>query len=723
VTVITRFRPVWLPVATLSLLAGCAGTPPSSDGKAGTESRLDYPTARRVDQVDAFHGVQVADPYRWLEELDSPETRSWIDAQNKVTDSVLKQLPLRQALTERMTQLWEYERYGIPRERGGRYFYTRQAPGQNQPVLYSATALDAEPTLLLDPNTLSTDGTQAVSDWVPSPDGKLLAWAAQSGGSDWKQWRVRNIETGEDLPDVIEWSKFSGASWAADSSGFYYSAYDAPTGENKLKAVNENQKLYFHRIGTPQSADLLAYARPDEPKWGFQGQVSDDGRWLIITVSLGTDERNQLFVQDLKTPGSPVRPLIDRFEASYNFIDSMGSTLLLMTNLDAERSRLIAVDLARPARDQWLEVIPEDAATLVQVSRVGDVLLARYLKDAQTVLRRYTLDGEPQGEVALPGIGTAVGFDGGATDTQTFYSYSSYTTPAQIHRLDIRSGQSQLFRKPELALDSSTLETRQVFYTAADGTRIPMFITAKRGTPLNGANPTILYAYGGFNIPVTPGFSVPVATWLSMGGVYAVANIRGGGEYGRTWHESAIKTRRTVAFDDFASAAEHLIAEKWTAPQHLAINGRSNGGLLVAATAMRRPELFAAAIPGVGVLDMIRFRDFTIGWAWESDYGSVKNADEFATLYGYSPLHNLKSGVEYPAMMILTGDHDDRVYPAHSFKYAAALQHAYQGGRPMLIRIETRGGHGAGKPVSMQISENADWMAFVAARTGLDTAR
>lgn len=719
-TVLTRSQMLWLPAATLSLLVGCASQPSGEKAVQG-EARPAYPTARRVAQVDEFHGVKVEDPYRWLEELDSPETRRWIDAQNRVTDRVLEGLPLRQAFTDQMTQLWEFERYGIPRQRGGRYFYTRQAPGQNQPMLYWAASLDAEPTLLLDPNTLSADGTDAVSDWVPSPDGKLLAWAVQSGGSDWKQWRIRNIETGEDLPDVIDWSKFSGASWAADSSGFYFSAYDAPEGD-KLKAVNENQRLMFHRVGTPQSADVLVYARPDQPRWGFSGRVSEDGRWLIISVSLGTDRRNQLHLKDLSQPDSPVRPLIDRFEATYSYVDNLGSTLLLQTNHEAERSRLIAIDLDRPSPDQWREIIPEDAATLVDVNRVGSVLLARYLKDAQTLLRRYSLDGEPLGEVTLPGIGTAVGFAGGSKDTETFYSFSSYTTPAEIHRLDVETGQSRLFRKPTLAFDAAQFETTQSFYRAADGTEIPIFITAKRGTPRNSSNPTILYAYGGFNIPVTPSFSVPVATWLSLGGVYAVANIRGGGEYGKAWHEAAIKTRRTVAFDDFASAAEYLIAENWTAPQHLAINGRSNGGLLVAATAMRRPELFSAAIPGVGVLDMIRFRDFTIGWAWESDYGSVKNADEFATLYGYSPLHNLKSGVEYPAMLILTGDHDDRVYPAHSFKYAAALQHAYQGSRPMLIRIETRGGHGAGKPVSMQISENADWMAFVAARTGLSRA-
>lgn len=714
------------------LLTGCSDQPPPAATDSGTASAsasstaaspapsLNYPESRTVEQVDDYHGTKVADPYRWLEALDSPETRAWIEAQNKVTNQVLESLPLRAKFKSRMTELWNYERFGIPSKEGGKYFLTRNDGLQNQSVLYWLPALDAEPKVLLDPNTLSPDGTVALSGTAVSKDGKLLAYSTSSGGSDWQQWKVREIESGKDLADVIDWSKFSGASWASDASGFYYSRYDAPPeGSDKLKVTNENQKVYFHKIGTSQDADALVYARPDQPLWGFSASVTEDGNYLEMVVSLGTDERNLFFYKDLSKPDSPFVELIKEFEATYSFVGNIGTRFLFHTDLDAPRYRLIEIDVTQPEKAQWKTVIAQDEATLQSVSWVGGKFVASYLKDAHAMVRIVSADGKDSKEVALPGVGKVDGLVGHGDDAETFYSYASFTVPTDIFRLDVSTGESTLFRRPQTPFDGSQFETTQVFYPSKDGTKVPMFVTARKGLKLDGSHPTILYGYGGFNIPVVPAYSAAVATWLDLGGVYAVANLRGGGEYGKEWHEGGMKTRKQNVFDDFAAAAEFLIAQKYTSAKHLAINGRSNGGLLVGAAMLQRPELYAAAIPGVGVLDMLRFREFTIGWAWESDYGSVKNAEEFKALHAYSPLHNVQAGKPYPPTLILTGDHDDRVFPAHSFKFAAALQQAYKGANPQLIRIETRGGHGAGKPTAMVIEENADWMAFAAKYTGM----
>jgi prolyl oligopeptidase len=715
-------------ISAALLLSACSPTeaPPVAAPNAATAERsatpvkLDYPASRTVQQTDDYHGTVVADPYRWLEELDSTETRAWIDAQNKVTNGVLEGLPLRAKFKARMTELWNYERYGIPSNEGGKYFLSRNDGLQPQSVLYWMSALDAEPKVLIDPNTLSDDGTVALAGTAVSKDGKYIAYSTSSGGSDWQQWKVREIETGKDLDDVIDWSKFSGASWAPDGSGFYYSRYDAPPeGADKLKAQNENQKVYFHPVGKAQSEDSLVYARPDQPLWGFGAGVTDDGRYLLINVSLGTDERNLVFYRDLQNAKSDVVELISDFEASYAYVGNVGSRMFFLTNLDAPRYRLIEIDVNAAQRDNWKTLIAESADTLQSVNHVGGKFVATYLKDARSAVRLVSLDGSETTEFKLPGTGTVNGFGGEADSMETFYSFSSYTVPTDIYRLDLKTGESSLFRSPKTPFDGSQFETTQVFYTSKDGTKVPMFITARKGLARNGDTPTILYGYGGFNISVVPGYSPAVATWLDMGGIWAVANLRGGGEYGSAWHEGGMKLNKQNVFDDFAAAAEYLIAEKYTSAKHLGINGRSNGGLLVAATLLQRPELFAAAIPAVGVLDMLRFREFTIGWAWESDYGSVRNPEEFKAIHAYSPLHNIQPGKDYPPTLVLTGDHDDRVFPAHSFKYAAAVQAVYQGENPQLIRIETKGGHGAGKPTAMIIEENADWMAFVAKYTGM----
>ena len=704
--------------ALLSLLAACSHQPTTSPADSAAATQPPYPASRTVKQIDQYDSagqgkVRIPDPYRWLEELDSQETRRWIDAQNVVTNAYLAQVEDRPAIQAQLARLWNYERFGIPSRKAGHYFYTRNDGLQNQAVLYVTDSLEAAPRVLLDPNTLADDGTIALTGTALSQDGRYLAYGTSSGGSDWQEWHVRDVNTAQDTGDHLRWVKFSTASWVADGSGFYYARYDAPEGEDPLKAVNENQKLYFHRLGTSQSEDRLVYARPDQPKWGFGNEVTDDGRFLLLSVWQGTDERNLVFYQRLDRPDAPVVELIDQFEASFEFIHNEGDRFWFLTDDQAERKRVVIIDLARPDRAQWQEVVPQSTSTLTRVSAVGGHLLLHYLTDARSEVVRVDLDGGNARRIDLPGLGSAGGLTGEMGDNESFYSFASFTEPHTIYRLDVQTGASTLFRRPQTGFDGNRYQTRQVFYTGKDGTRIPMFITARKDTPLDGNQPVLLYGYGGFNIPLTPSYSVPVAVWLEMGGVYALANLRGGGEYGKAWHEAGMKLNKQNVFDDFAAAAEYLIAEGWTNPDRLAIHGRSNGGLLAAATALQRPELFAAAVPGVGVLDMLRFNRFTIGWAWESDYGSPQDPAEFDALRAYSPLHNIREGVAYPAMLITTGDHDDRVFPAHSFKFAAALQATYRGDQPMLIRIDTRGGHGAGKPTAMQIEEWADVLGFL----------
>ena len=683
---------------------------------------LTYPTTRKNDQTDDYHGVQVSDPYRWLEDPDSEETQAWVEAQNAVTFGYLKEIPARDKIKQRLTRLWDYEKYGIPFKEGDRYFYYKNDGLQNQSILYTLTSLDGEPKVLIDPNTLSEDGTVALGGIAISEDGQLMAYGLSTSGSDWQEWKVRDVETGADLSDHLKWVKFSGASWTHDGKGFFYSRYDEPNEKSKHEDVNYYQKLFYHRLGTAQSEDVLIYDRPDQKEWGFSGGVTEDGKYLIISVWQGTETKNLIFYKDLTAPESPVVELISEFEAEYSFIDNEGSLFWFKTDLNAPLGRVIAIDTHNPpvsslssaeSQGKFTEIIPEAPETLQGIGILNNQFVAAYLKDAYTQIKIFNLDGSFAREIALPGIGSAGGFGGKRHDTETFYAYTSFTAPNIIYRYNMVTDESTIYRQPNVDFNPDDYETKQVFYASQDGTKVPMFITHKKGLQLDGNNPTYLYAYGGFGVSLTPSFSVSRVVWLEMGGVYAIACLRGGGEYGEAWHQAGTKLNKQNVFDDFISGAEWLIANKYTQPAKLAIAGGSNGGLLVGACMTQRPELFGAALPAVGVMDMLRFHKFTIGWAWTSEYGSPENAEEFKTIYGYSPLHNLKSGTAYPATMITTADHDDRVVPAHSFKFASALQEMHGGEKPVLIRIETKAGHGAGKPTAKIIEELADEWAFL----------
>ena len=675
---------------------------------------LTYPHAKTVGQVDDYHGTKVADPYRWLEDTDAADTREWIDAENKLTFHYLEQIPYRQAIHDRLKTLWNFERYGVPEQQGGRYFYQHNTGLQNQSVLLVADSLAAEPRLLLDPNTLSADGTVALVGHAVSDDGKLLAYGTAASGSDWTEWHVRDVGSAKDLPDTLKWVKFSGASWTKDGKGFFYSRYDEPKAGAPLRDANYFHKLYYHRLGAAQSEDKLIYDRPDNKELGFAGNVTDDGRYLIITVWQGTSPKNRLYYKDLTDPNAQVVKLLDDFDAEYRFIDNDGPVFWIKTDLDAPRGCIIAIDTRHPERASWKTIIPQGPDKLEHANVIDNRFVLGYLKDAQTEVRLFNLDGKFLNTLDLPGIGTAEGFGGKRNDKETFYAFTSFISPSTIYRYDFSEGKSAVFRKPKVDFDSSQYETKQVFYNSKDGTRVPMFITAKKGLKLDGQNPVLLYAYGGFNISLTPAFSVGNAVWLEMGGVYAQPNLRGGGEYGEEWHEAGTLLRKQNVFDDFIAAGEWLIANKYTSSGKLAIRGGSNGGLLVGACMTQRPDLFGAALPAVGVMDMLRFHKFTIGWAWTSDYGSSDDPAQFKAIYAYSPLHNLKAGTKYPATLVTTADHDDRVVPGHSFKFAATLQADQAGPAPVLIRIETKAGHGAGKPISKQIEETADSWAFVA---------
>jgi prolyl oligopeptidase len=708
-----------LGVATLLLATGCMTSRTPERSLHWRLSREAYPATATTNQVDEYHGVKVADPYRWLEDDNAPATKAWVEAQNRVTFGELARIPQRETLRKRLTELWNYERFGLPYRQGGRYFYSRNDGLQNQSVLYTLERLDGEPRVLLDPNTLSKDGTVALAGTAISEDGNLLAYGLATAGSDWQEWKVRDVRTGQDLSDHLKWIKFSGAAWTHDHQGFFYSRYDEPKPGEQLSGVNYFQKLYYHKLATPQAEDRLVYHRPDHKDWGFGGSVTDDGRYLIITISQGTDTKNRVFYQDLATAGAPVIELLNDFDASYNFIDNDGPVFWFMTDLKAPRGRVIAIDTRQPGREHWKELIPQAAETLTGVGTLNQQFVANYLKDARSQIKVMDLEGRPVREIELPGLGSAGGFGGKRKDTETFFSYTSFNTPAIIFRHDMATRETTVFRQPKVAFRPEDYETRQVFFASKDGTRIPMFITHRRGLKLDGTNPTYLYGYGGFAISLTPSFSVANLVWMEMGGVFAMPNLRGGNEYGEDWHQAGTKLRKQNVFDDFIGAAEFLIASGYTRPDRLAIGGGSNGGLLVGACMTQRPELFGAALPAVGVMDMLRFHKFTIGWAWTSDYGSAENPEEFKALLAYSPLHNLRKGTAYPATMVTTADHDDRVVPAHSFKFAAALQAAHAGDAPVLIRIETRAGHGAGKPTAKIIEEAADKWAFLVKALGM----
>lgn len=678
--------------------------------------RLPYPAARRVQQADDYHGVRVADPYRWLEQdvRQSKEVADWVAEQNRVTFAFLDAIPQRAKLQERFTELWDFPKYSPPFKEGGRYFFFRNDGLQNQSVLYVADSLGGEARVLLDPNTWSKDGTVALAAATPSRDGRLLAYAVAEAGSDWNVWRVVEVDSGKLLADELRWIKFSDVAWTGDGRGFYYSRYPQPKKGREFQGELYNNRLYFHRLGTPQSADTLVYARPEHPDWRFDGRVTDNGRYLVITTGIGTDDKYRVSVKDLSKPegGSPLE-LIDNFDNEYTLADSQGSTLYFQTDLEAPRRRVIAIDVDRPAKENWREVVPQAEQTLIGAQGVGGLLVAQYLKDVRPLVKVFSHEGRLVREVEFPGIGDASGFQGRQSDAETFYSFSSFATPPSIYRYDVTTGKSTLWRRPEVKFNPDDFEVRQVFYPSKDGTRVPMFVAHRKGIKLDGSNPALLYGYGGFNISLPPIFAISRVIWMEMGGVYAQPNLRGGGEYGEAWHKAGTRLQKQNVFDDFIAAAEWLVANRYTRPERLAIQGGSNGGLLVGAVMTQRPDLFGACLPAVGVMDMLRFHLFTGGRLWTDDYGSADDPAEFKALLAYSPYQNIKPGTCYPPTLITTADTDDRVVPAHSFKFAAALQHAQSCAKPVLIRIETRAGHGAGKPTSKRIAEAADQWAFL----------
>lgn len=685
------------------------------------ETNIVYPVTKTVDQIDEFHGTKVEDPYRWLEDdvRTSKDVAAWVESQNAVTFDFLKSIPQRETIQQRMTELWNYEKIGAPFKRGGRYYFSRNDGLQNQNVLYQQEKLDSDAKVLLDPNAWSKDGTVALSGSAFSDDGRYVAYGVQDAGSDWNTWKIMEIETGKVLEDELKWVKFSGADWTPDSKGFFYARYPRPEEGAAFTSLNTNMKVYYHRVGTSQVADVLVYERPDHPEWGFQLNVSEDGRYLIITVWQGTDDRYRIVVKDLTEPYGLPYELIDNFEHEYSFVGNDDQVLYFKTSLEAPQRRVIAIDLKKPAQKNWTEIIGQTDNAMDSVGIVGNMFICSYLKDAKTQIRLHAMDGSFVREVEFPDIGTAMGFDGRRKDTDTFYSFSSFASPPTIYRYNMITGETKLFRKADVKFNPDDYETSQVFYASKDGTKVPMFLCHRKGLKLDGTNPTLLYGYGGFNISITPSFSVSRITWMEMGGVLAVANLRGGGEYGQPWHKAGTKLNKQNVFDDFIAAAEWLIANKYTAPKKLAIQGRSNGGLLVGACMTQRPDLYGACLPGVGVMDMLRFHKFTAGRFWVDDYGSAENPEEFPSLLKYSPYHNIKGGIQYPATMITTADTDDRVVPGHSFKFAAQLQASQSGTAPTLIRIETSAGHGAGKPTAKIIEESSDELAFLVKSLGM----
>ena len=686
---------------------------------AASAAAIAYPPTKRVDLVETEFGTPVADPYRWLENdvRNDPQVRAWVDAQNGVTNAFLARLPGREALEKRITELYDYERFAAPEKKGGHYFYTHNTGLQNQAVLFVRDSADGAGRVLIDPNPWSKDGATALAEWEPNEQGTKLLYAIQDGGTDWRTLKVRNVTTGKDLADEVKWVKFSNLSWAKDGSGFYYSRFPAPKSDATYQSLNEHQNIYFHKLGTKQAADRLVFSTPKRPDLNNSGQVSDDGRWLIVYSSSGTDSRFEINLVDLKNPKAKPRVLIPGFDNNWGYIGNRGSTFYFVTDKGAPRQKIVSLNVAA-AKPVPRTIVAEDAATLDSVSLVGGKLIANYLADAKTEVRVHTLTGALVRKVELPGIGTAAGFNGRFEDPETFFAFTSFNRPTTVYRYDAATGQASVWAAPKLKFNPDDYAVEQRFYASKDGTRVPMFVIRKK--TVTGPAPTLLYGYGGFDISLTPAFSATRLAWLEKGGVYAVANLRGGGEYGKSWHDAGRLTHKQNVFDDFIAAGEYLKGQGITAPHGLAINGGSNGGLLIGAVVNQRPDLFDAASPAVGVMDMLRFDRFTAGRYWVDDYGYPKKEADFKTLLAYSPYHNLKPGVHYPPLLATTADTDDRVVPGHSFKYISELQAADPNGAPHLIRIETRAGHGSGKPTAKIIEEAADVYAFLAYFTGLD---
>lgn len=681
-----------------------------------------YPETKRIDHTDNYHGTIVPDPYRWLEDdvRESEPVRSWVDKQNEITFAYLETLPARETLKKRLTEMWNYEKFGTPFKAGGRYVWFKNDGLQNQSAVYIQSALDAEPEILIDPNTWSEDGTVALTGLEFSDDGRYVAYGVAESGSDWQHYRIMEVATRRLLDDRLDWIKYSGVTWSADSEGLYYGRFDEPEDGEAYQGLTYNQKVYYHAVGTDQAEDSLIHARPDHPEWGFGTSVSEDGRYLVISTWIGTDDRYRVSYKDLMHDDGKVVDLISHFEDDYTFVGNDDTLFYFITSLNAPNKRLIAIDIENPDEKNFKEIIPERQQVLRRVSLVGERFVATYLEDAKTAVRIHRLDGSPERQVEFPGIGTASGFSGKRDQDETFYSFSSYATPPSTYRYDMVTGDSTLLRRAEVDFAAQDYTVEQVFYESNDGTKVPMFITMKKDLVRDGSHPTLLYGYGGFNIPMTPGFSVSRAAWLDAGGIFVVANLRGGGEYGEEWHEAGTKLKKQNVFDDFIAAAEYLIEKNYCTSKTLAIQGGSNGGLLVGAAMTQRPDLFGACLPAVGVMDMLRFHQFTAGRFWTDDYGSADNPEEFKALYAYSPYHNLKEGVSYPPTLVTTADTDDRVVPGHSFKFAARLQEVQADEEtPVLIRIETRAGHGAGKPTSKRIEEIADQYAFALHHLGV----
>lgn len=708
-------KALWLGVA-LMMVAG------PDMARADDMAELAYPVTKTVDVVDTAFGIKVADPYRWLEDdvRVNPAVADWVKAQNKVTDTYLDTLPGKDVLAARMKKLFDYERFGLPEKAGGYYFFTKNDGLQNQSVLYVRKGLTGKDRVLIDPNNWAKDGATALDAWVPSKNGKLLAYAIQDGGSDWRTIKVLDTMTGKILSDEIQWAKFTNISWVGND-GFLYSRFAEPKEGAAFQQLNYNQTIYYHKIGTPQSQDKAIYATPEKPEYGHSAQVTHDGKWALITTSFGTDEKYELHIMPLgKKPSWKPVPLVKGLEHEWQLVEGMGNKLWLITNKDAPRLKLVSVDVGAKV-PVFTDIVPERAETLTRAQIVGERLILSYIKDAKSMAMMTNLAGGPAKEISLSSIGTASGFSGAPGDPETFYSFSSFNQPGAVFRFDSNSGKSTPFAQPELSFNPDDFNIEQVFYPSKDGTKVPMFIVHKKGLDLTkGGAPTLLYGYGGFNISQTPTYSATRMAWLQSGGVFALANLRGGGEYGKPWHDAGRLMNKQNVFDDFAAAGEYLIAKGYSAKGKLAIEGRSNGGLLVGAAVNQRPDLFAAGHAAVGVMDMTRFDRFTAGRYWVDDYGFPSKEADLKMQLTYSPYHNIKSGVDYPAVIVSTADTDDRVVPGHSFKYTAALQAASTGTKPKIIRIESRAGHGSGKPTDKLIEEYSDIYAFLAKWTGLE---
>jgi prolyl oligopeptidase len=681
------------------------------------QQRFEYPVTEKANQVDDYFGTQVSDPYRWLEDDTSAQTATWVKAQNEVTFAYLNSIPYRDKIKERMTKIWDYPKVTAPYKEGGRYYYSRNNGLQNQYVVFSKETLDGEERMVLDPNTFSADGTVALTNFSPSDDGKYIGYGVSRGGSDWNEFYIMNAADLSLMEDHLMWIKFSGMSWYGD--GFFYSRFPEPQEGDELSGMNLNNKVYYHKIGDAQENDRLIYEDPAHPEWSFGAFVSEDKEILFLSVAQST-KGNQLHYRKAAEDGKPFVKLVDYFDYDHSPVAHLDGIVYVMTDEGAPKYQVIAIDLANPAKENWKTIIPEKNDVLTSVSVIGGKIIAEYMKDAHDVVQAYDLQGNFLYDLDIPILGTIGGFAGKITDTLTFYTVTSFTTPAIIYQYDVKQNVSKEYSRSAIDFDPSLYETKQVFYTSKDGTKVPMFIVHKKGLELNGQNPALLYGYGGFNVSLTPAFSISRLILLENGFVFALANLRGGGEYGEEWHQAGTKMNKQNVFDDFIAAAEFLVANKYTSPKKLAIQGGSNGGLLVGAVVNQRPDLFGAALPQVGVMDMLRYHKFTIGKYWAVDYGTSEDSKEmFEYLYTYSPVHSIKKDAKYPAVLVTTADHDDRVVPAHSFKYIATLQENKASSSPLMIRIQTKAGHGAGMPTSMIIEEYSDLWAFVMKNLGV----